>query len=351
MQENHEIGSRFRLFANCIPVRGARRSTICDLQRHALHLIPNGLYDILIEHRGESLDELCQFYGEDARETLQEYFTFLVEKELGLWTKHPERLPDVDLAFDAPGVLDAAIIDVSEQSKHNYQHIVQELDSLGCRYMQLRCFTSVEHVEIEAVFAAIASSRLRGLELTIRYSPALTESRLFDWCEQHQRLVSILVHGADRTALVLSPVLEVPIRYIVREIASAAQCGYVHPSYFAINLKSFTEAIHFNSCLNRKASINQQGQVCNCPAMSRTFGQFEDVSLREVVSGSDFRKVWAVRKDDIEICRDCEFRYVCTDCRAHISDQTNLLSKPKWCGYDPYTANWQPVEVSAEPGD
>ena len=44
----------FALFACCIPVKGARRSTLCDLQRGSFQFIPNGLYEILTEHAGKT---------------------------------------------------------------------------------------------------------------------------------------------------------------------------------------------------------------------------------------------------------------------------------------------------------
>jgi SPASM domain peptide maturase of grasp-with-spasm system len=341
---------RFRLFANCVPVRGARRSTICDLQRHTLHLIPNVLFEILTEHRSKTLDELCQVYGEDARDVLTEYFRFLEERELGIWTTHPERFPDIDLSFDVPGTLDSALLDVDEHSAHDYRRIADQLDQLGCQYLHVRCFATVEQVDVDAMLEATSTSRLRAIELTIRFSPALTQDRVFDWCGRYQRLASVLVHGADRTSFVASPGLGIPVRYVTREIVGATDCGFVHPAYFAVDLRTFTEARTFNTCLNRKIAIDGRGQACNCPAMGRTFGSTAEVDLRHVVEDAAFREVWSVRKDDIEVCRDCEFRYVCTDCRAHVTDPSNPRSKPARCGYDPYTATWRPVDAVGDRG-
>jgi len=53
------------------------------------------------------------------------------------------------------------------------------------------------------------------------------------------------------------------------------------------------------------------------------------------------QKYWKLSKDQIDICRECEFRYVCTDCRAYIEDPENIYSKPLKCGYDPATNQWQ----------
>lgn len=63
--------------------------------------------------------------------------------------------------------------------------------------------------------------------------------------------------------------------------------------------------------------------------------------LWEALEHPDFKKYWYIHKDQIEVCKDCEFRYICTDCRAYLEDPDNLYSKPLKCGYDPYTCEWE----------
>ncbi len=53
-----------------------------------------------------------------------------------------------------------------------------------------------------------------------------------------------------------------------------------------------------------------------------------------------FKKYWDINKDKIYVCKDCEFRYICTDCRAYVEDPEDILSKPLKCGYNPYTGEW-----------
>jgi hypothetical protein len=47
------------------------------------------------------------------------------------------------------------------------------------------------------------------------------------------------------------------------------------------------------------------------------------------------------KKDQIEVCKDCEFRYICTGCRAYLEDPEDIHSKPLKCGYNPYTCEWE----------
>ena len=60
-----------------------------------------------------------------------------------------------------------------------------------------------------------------------------------------------------------------------------------------------------------------------------------------MLENSDLKKYWFINKDKISVCQDCEFRHVCTDCRAYIENPEDLYSKPLKCGYDPYANVWE----------
>lgn len=60
-------------------------------------------------------------------------------------------------------------------------------------------------------------------------------------------------------------------------------------------------------------------------------------SLRQALEKENFKDVWSISKSRIKVCKDCEFRHICTDCRAYIDDPNDIYSKPLKCGYDPYS--------------
>lgn len=70
--------------------------------------------------------------------------------------------------------------------------------------------------------------------------------------------------------------------------------------------------------------------------MKDSFGHISTTKLKDALANEAFRKVWKISKDQIEVCSDCELRYVCQDCRAYIEDTKNIFSKPIKCNYDPY---------------
>ena len=118
-------------------------------------------------------------------------------------------------------------------------------------------------------------------------------------------------------------------------------CGLVQPEYFMLNLSFFTESQEYNTCLNRKLCIDNEGNIKNCPAMKQSFGNIKDITLQEAISQPGFTDLWFINKDQIDVCKDCEFRRMCMDCRCFIKDPGNIYSQPAKCTYNPYICKWE----------
>ena len=88
--------------------------------------------------------------------------------------------------------------------------------------------------------------------------------------------------------------------------------------------------------------INHSLDANNCGIInfeSLSFGVETQFKINKKFNGCLYKKLWFIKKDDIEICKDCEFRYNCTDCRA-FTIENNVYSKPLKCNYNPYTNEW-----------
>jgi SPASM domain peptide maturase of grasp-with-spasm system len=96
-----------------------------------------------------------------------------------------------------------------------------------------------------------------------------------------------------------------------------------------------------NTCLNCKLSIDKNGDIKNCPSIKESFGNISTTSINKVLENSNFKKYWNIKKDEIAVCKDCEFRHICTDCRAYLENPEDIYSKPLKCGYNPYTNEWE----------
>jgi SPASM domain peptide maturase of grasp-with-spasm system len=131
------------------------------------------------------------------------------------------------------------------------------------------------------------------------------------------------------------------IIYVQQAITSNTHCGNISSLYFVFNnFRSIIEAHQHNTCLNKKISIDVDGAIKNCPTLADSYGNVKDTLLYDVLLRNEIQQLWSVSKDQVLVCQDCEYRMVCTDCRAIVSEPGNILSKPLKCTYDPYQMVW-----------
>lgn len=342
-----------RLFACVIPVRGARRSILYDIQRGDYHFIPNSLYDVIQDLRERSLGAVMASYEKEDVVTLNEYLEFLISHEYGMLLDETEKdlFPDLPESWDNPALIHNAIIDFGPDSDHDLAGLVEQLKQLGCRHLELRFFYPTNAELLASFLEPFRHSNIISVNIKTKYAQGLTEEALNTLTQDYFRVFLIEVFdfpGADRL------VRHLPYAQLIFypfTINDETHCGAVSPAFFSVNMDLFMESKLFNNCLNRKLGIDKTGQIKNCPSLPESFGHCKDTRLIEAIEKADFQKRWHIRKEDISICRFCEFRYMCTDCRAYTADAEDPYSKPAKCSYDPFTATWQGevVKVNTNP--
>ena len=98
---------------------------------------------------------------------------------------------------------------------------------------------------------------------------------------------------------------------------------------------------HWNSCWFGKAAISPEGDVLPCVfARDQVAGSLSKHSL-EWIFQNGLLPYWQLTRDRIFVCRDCEYRYICRDCRPWAYGYTgDLYAKSPTCTYTPYTGEW-----------
>lgn len=333
----------FKLYANCIPVSGSARSIICDLQRNNYEYVPSDLIALFDEDHKIDLSHLSSLYDSEDLETIHEYITFLLEKEFGFYCD-PDELdffPLIHTIWDFPALITNAIIDSDEESEHDFRLIFEKLQTVQCRHFQFRFFHKISLDELKRVHDLFKEFPFLSADYILPYSDSHTDTEVLMWLGKQQSIRAIYYFGANEE-YVVKPLTEGMTMCVkLKEmITDETHCGAVHPSYFSINYESFFEARLHNSCLNRKLSVDKKGYVKNCPSQKTKFGHIQSANLKEIVNQPAFKTLWDIKKDQIETCKDCEFRYICTDCRVYVTDPESNYSKPSKCNYNPYLGEW-----------
>jgi SPASM domain peptide maturase of grasp-with-spasm system len=334
----------FKLHTNCMPVKGSKRSLICDLERKSYDFIPNALYDILTQFDGQTLGAIKETFNQEHNDIIDEYFEFLIEKEYIFYTDNIHDFPDLKLDFVTEGLISNAIIDIDEYSLHDFSKICNSLNELRCKALQIRIYTPKSIDSILEILAYTTKSVIRSIDLALNYTDELTEYNLREKLQRcHPRIAKLWIHSSPMDELIFIDDRKstVPAYFFSKELKDCNSCGVISPFQFGVNTKTFTESQEHNTCLNRKISIDTQGNIKNCPSMSQSFGNIKNTTLVEALTHLDFKKYWNVTKDQVSICKDCEFRHICTDCRAYVENPADMYSKPLKCGYNPYTCEWE----------
>lgn len=127
------------------------------------------------------------------------------------------------------------------------------------------------------------------------------------------------------------------------------QCKVRSKPAFRVGRRQYLSNQHWNSCWFGKAAISPQGDVLPCVfARDQVAGNLYEHPLAWICQNG-LLSYWELSRDKVNGCRDCEFRYLCEDCRPWAYGYTgDLLAKSPTCTYDPYTGEWGPPESALE---
>jgi radical SAM protein with 4Fe4S-binding SPASM domain len=111
---------------------------------------------------------------------------------------------------------------------------------------------------------------------------------------------------------------------------------------FYFDEETFRKNLYWNPCWYGKAAVSSSGDVLPCVfSRDQIVGNVLHERLSDILRGEKMLNLWGLNKDKIETCRDCEYRYVCQDCRPWAKGFSgNLNSKSPRCAYDPLKGEW-----------
>ncbi|MGB5977381.1 MAG: hypothetical protein WBG62_08215, partial [Cyclobacteriaceae bacterium] len=224
----------FILFANCIPVKGASRSLICDVHRHDYDFIPNALYEMLTADRGKPVREVAASYGEENIETVLEYFDYLEEKEYGFYASEEELglFPQMSLEWDSPSPVTNAILDMDEQSDElAAEAFIRQLDEVMCQALDIRLYYAPSPERLERLLNLLDRHTIESIRLYFRWH-ADYDQDFYKQIGLNLRVKQVVVSGCNDpehyTQLVKGT--GAAFIFIEKEIDGHDHCGAVDPA-------------------------------------------------------------------------------------------------------------------------
>jgi radical SAM protein with 4Fe4S-binding SPASM domain len=303
-------------------VKGFNRSCIYDLPRKKYDFVPNEVLSKIIELEDNHQETIETLLDEDEKSWLD----FLIENEYAFYFPElfKDCFPKIDFTWKNPSPITNAIIDIEDFESPIEFKIFEDLN---CKHLVIR-FQNIENIDFIFTFL---EERLK--DLTFKSVDIIIEKNATIPVKQYTFLKKKLV---KEITLISSVVVS------KREMVTKTK--RFRPN-FIVEIKTFSEAQKHNLFFNRKLYIDSKGLIRNGVESHQQFSSItEDKSIKKTVSSSRFQKLWKINKDEIEVCKDCEFRYMCLDNRIPKKRKDGTFFQETECAYNPYVSLWDTDE-------
>lgn len=101
-----------------------------------------------------------------------------------------------------------------------------------------------------------------------------------------------------------------------------------------LNFLNYDYNKKYNSCWGNKICLKSNGKLYPCVMSKVQVGNYKNI-LKILNKKNSYR---FLTKDKIKVCKFCEYRYLCNECRAMYSkNKRDLKCKPFTCTYNPLT--------------
>jgi hypothetical protein len=112
---------------------------------------------------------------------------------------------------------------------------------------------------------------------------------------------------------------------------------------FSCNILTFSESQNHNLYLNGKLYVDADGYIKNSINSNIPYANIDEIHDDEnlnLLLEREENKIWFISKDKIDVCKHCEFRYMCVDNRIPIKRNEVEWFYATECNYNPFIAKW-----------
>lgn len=318
----------YKLASNCKVIKGYRNSIIIDLQHQKMYRYDNEIINLLF-------NDVNSYFSSVEIEGI---FEELLRNDvfINIDSDDYDNFSKLSLKYEYPAIINNSIIEIDTIKYEVLNTIFNQLNDLLCKHIELRFIVEIGLKKIDSILKLLDTTTIQTADLHIKYYSRLQTSDLIN-LKKNKRVHWVVLHSMPEYDINLKQIDGV---VYTTESLDNHSCGVISPFYFSQHINHFTESLKFNTCLNRKICINSNGDIKNCLVFDQVFGNIKNTKLKDVLRDSGFVRFWHIKKDNIETCSKCEFRHLCTDCRAFIKDIHNINSQPSKCFYNPFIGRW-----------
>ena len=317
----------FKLYANCILVRGIKNSLIYDLYLGRYYTLPEELAVLLEELESNSYENTLKIHHEYQSEITSfceelielGYADWFRKEELNLYVKmnldwdYPAQITNIIVEHENEQVIKDVLFICDELLTHAV--LIKHKGKINNLLLRLKCFDDSIVSQIEIITDNFIFQDLKNKDSV--------------------RLKNIWVKNFNKKNQVVN-----------EKIKALSKRRYFKQERPRMDL--FTESQKHHAYFNRKLYIGTKGEIKNAPECEEEFGNINEIKniedLKTIISSSEFQKYWLVHKEMCDVCKDCEFRHMCVDNRVPSQRKDGSWYHQQECNYNPYISKWKGEE-------
>ena len=315
--------NKVNLFADVLQTRGYLRSSLLDTTRFKVHFIDNETSDLF----------LLSDYKNVAKNKIEEsFYEILNENELLFDSSNElsEKFPNLLFDWDSPYLISNFVFIFTNK---NVDFLLKnnELTFVGNIHVVFNDF--YDDKTFKKLIKFLNTQFCDCIEFSLIKKNDSFQKNIFE-----EKVIGLnkIVKILNYTDENFDKIFNEPHKYGVSVSKINLKISKFSDHYFESKLH--------HTYFNRKLFIDSNGEIKNAPECLETFGNINEINsvseLKQIISKSDFKKYWFVRKDDTDICKDCEFRHMCVDNRVPIQRKENEWFHELECTYNPYICKW-----------
>ncbi|MET3026039.1 grasp-with-spasm system SPASM domain peptide maturase [Flavobacterium sp. UW10123] len=330
---------QFNLFQCCKPVKGIKKGIIVDLQRKIIHKVPNQILDILEEYSQKNIYDLFADFNA-SKDILKSYIRYFIDNELVILSDNISEYPALSEDFLSPTVLESLSIEIE-----NWTHYLDDFFKIKVNQLGLDAIKIIiKNTDIEClanVIGSLETSKVKAVVLYIEYSSdnmLKIEPLILD----NPRILNVVFYNV--TQQINQDVLNE--KFSFDKAATVQEILYRNTiqdqNSFVLDVNLYHEALKHNLMFNRTLYIDSSGNIKLHGEDLKIYGNIQKQEITEIIEHVDFKLFWSIGKDQTQVCKNCEFRYICPDNRIPYKESPQEFEykfKTK-CNYDPYQGKW-----------
>lgn len=246
-----------------------------------------------------------------------------------------------DRNFEYPSIISDAYIIIAKTNnlseEENFIKIIKLLEFLQCKFIVLSFELKIELSTLKKMLDIAVNHNIHEIHLLFSFSPQLHSDEFGEIIFNSKRIKRINIYNSP---------FNKNYNDLIFYLKTSKRIGFKKfKDGFNINHLLYSESLSAHTYFNRKLYIGNQGEVKNAKECNEIYGNINNsFDLKNSVLSPEFQKYWFVKKEETDVCKDCEFRHMCVDNRLPYERNQNEWYHKIECNYNPYIAKWEDEE-------